>query len=316
METRLVHFDTARREIELARNIDEVKNIRDKAEALRAYAKQAGESLEMQNTCAEIKLRAERKAGELLSEQVREPRETDRVLMSDDMTSKKPKLLDLGISRNQSSSWQKIADIPEAKFEQHIAETKEKKEELTTASTLRLADELEHKPHVSHATGNNEWYTPSEYIESVRKVMGKIDLDPASSELANTIVKAAAYYDIDDNGLNKDWIGKVWMNPPYSADLVTAFITKLVSEYEKNHVEEAIILVNNATETRWFKSLVEIASAICFPVGRVKYWGPNATSGAPLQGQAFVYIGENTVEFGNEFNQHGWLAFFAGRFFP
>ena len=45
------------RAIEEARTIDEIKDIRDKAEALRLYAKQAGESLEMQNSVAEIKLR-------------------------------------------------------------------------------------------------------------------------------------------------------------------------------------------------------------------------------------------------------------------
>lgn len=62
--TQLIHFNRARKEIELAKSIDEVKKIKDKAEALRAYAKQAGESLEMQNSCAEIKLRAERRIGE------------------------------------------------------------------------------------------------------------------------------------------------------------------------------------------------------------------------------------------------------------
>lgn len=43
--------------------IAEVKDTRDKAEAMRAYSKQAEESLIMQNICAEIKLRAERKGG-------------------------------------------------------------------------------------------------------------------------------------------------------------------------------------------------------------------------------------------------------------
>ena len=55
----LVHFARARRELALATRIDEVKIIRDKAEALRQYLKQAGESLDMQNQCAEIKIRAE-----------------------------------------------------------------------------------------------------------------------------------------------------------------------------------------------------------------------------------------------------------------
>ncbi len=64
----LAHFKKAKRELALVTRIDEVKEIRDKAEALRAFSKQAGESLEMQNNCAEIKIRAERRAGELLKE--------------------------------------------------------------------------------------------------------------------------------------------------------------------------------------------------------------------------------------------------------
>lgn len=65
----LVHFDKARQELAIAKTIDEVKEIRDRALAYRAYVKQIGESLEMQNMIAEIKIRAERKAGELLKEQ-------------------------------------------------------------------------------------------------------------------------------------------------------------------------------------------------------------------------------------------------------
>ena len=71
MTTALVQFDAARQALALATSIDEVKEIRDKAEALRAYVRQQGEGLEMQNQCAEIKLRAERRAGEILSEQER-----------------------------------------------------------------------------------------------------------------------------------------------------------------------------------------------------------------------------------------------------
>ena len=65
-----MHFNKARQEIALAKGIDEVKDIRDKAEVLRAYARQAGYSLEMQNQCAEIKIRAERKAGEVIPDQI------------------------------------------------------------------------------------------------------------------------------------------------------------------------------------------------------------------------------------------------------
>ena len=64
----LIHFDTAKRELALASSIDEVKNIRDQAEAIRQYIKQQKGSFEMQNQAAEIKLRAERRAGEMLRE--------------------------------------------------------------------------------------------------------------------------------------------------------------------------------------------------------------------------------------------------------
>ena len=50
-----------------------------------------------------------------------------------------------------------------------------------------------------------EWYTPKKYIEAARIVMGNIDLDPASSKMANEIVKAPAYFTRDDDpdGLNQ-----------------------------------------------------------------------------------------------------------------
>ena len=109
----LVHFENAKRELQLATNVDEVKDLRDKAEALRLYMKQAGESLQMQNQCAEIKVRAERKAGELLkvTEKARggQPyQSTGRILKPVE-----PTLSDIGISKSQSSRWQAIADIPE-----------------------------------------------------------------------------------------------------------------------------------------------------------------------------------------------------------
>ena len=56
------------------------------------------------------------------------------------------------------------------------------------------------KVHVSHNSGENEWYTPKNIIESARAVMGDIDLDPASSALANDIVQAKDYYTTNEDG--------------------------------------------------------------------------------------------------------------------
>lgn len=164
------------------------------------------------------------------------------------------------------------------------------------------------KPHVSYNSGNNEWYTPAEYIDSARFVMGGIDLDPASSTIANETVCATAIYTAESDGLSKSWVGRVWMNPPYSADLIPKFCEKLVYHYLRGDVETAIVLVNNATETAWFAKLVEAAGSVVFPRGRIRYLTPTGRAGAPLQGQAILYFGNDSAAFLKEFGKFGWGA--------
>ena len=70
--TALIRYDAARKAIAAAHRVDEAKKIRDKAEAVRTYAKLAGD-LDMQNMAAEIRIRAERRAGQLLLEMEKNP---------------------------------------------------------------------------------------------------------------------------------------------------------------------------------------------------------------------------------------------------
>lgn len=154
MADTLMHFDKAKHELALAVSVDEVKNIRDKAEACRAYAKQAGGTLIMQNHCAEIKVRAERKAGVLLGEMPRRTAAMGRPKKaSDDST-----LSDLDITKDESSRWQRMAAIPEEAFDDHIEEVKTKAAEgdnvhgaeLTTEGILRLGRQLERDEENAH----------------------------------------------------------------------------------------------------------------------------------------------------------------------
>ena len=162
------------------------------------------------------------------------------------------------------------------------------------------------RPHVAHNSGNNEWYTPTEYVDAARYAMGGIDLDPASSEVANRTVKADVYYTAEDDGLSRAWGGRVFLNPPYSGDLVGRFAAKTLEELEAGTVEQAVVLVNNATETGWFQALAERADAICFPKGRIRYLDHTGqVKQSPLQGQAFLYFGPNAEHFAGVFSAYG-----------
>ena len=158
--------------------------------------------------------------------------------------------------------------------------------------------------HVSQNSGENEWYTPPEIIESARAIMGKIDLDPATSESANEIIKAEQIFTEENDGLIQQWNGNIWMNPPYSQPLISEFSDKLISELP--NINQACILVNNATETNWLQNMMQKCDAICFLKGRIKFIDMNGNpSGVPLQGQVILYFGENIIKFNNEFNKHG-----------
>ena len=301
----LGNWEKAKQAIALCKNIDEVKDIRDKASALKIYVRQAKESLEVQNNVCEIKLRAERRIGEFSRELPKEQGGITRFGSTHDgeNQTKLYILKDAGI--NHHERYEIIANISEEIFEKHIQEVKESNEELTTIGLLRLA---KGKAHVSYNSGDNEWYTPQEYIESARLVLGDIDIDPASSEIANEKIKAKKYYTIDDDGLSKKWIGKIWMNPPYAQPIIEDFCNKLLEEIECENCSEAIVLVNNATDTKWFQKIAIKSSVICFHLGRIKFWSQNRETSAPLQGQTILYFGKNKSVFKKEFCKYGLIV--------
>jgi hypothetical protein len=110
----MLPIEQARQILAECMRVDEAKDIRDKAEAMRAYLRQQRASGEAQNDAAEIKLRAERRLGELLEPETEKrggPKSRGVTLPS-------------GINRSQSAKWQDVARVPEEKFEGFIRETR------------------------------------------------------------------------------------------------------------------------------------------------------------------------------------------------
>lgn len=163
------------------------------------------------------------------------------------------------------------------------------------------------KNHRAIGTGENEWYTPAEYADMAREVMGSIDLDPASCDEANKVVQATTYYTKDDDGLTKVWKGNLWVNPPYSRDLMPAFVEKLKQSFVNGDVDSAILLSHNNTDTAWFHNLASVSSAICFPKKRIKFYRGDEVA-APTNGQAFFYLGDDPGVFADVFGVAGFVV--------
>jgi len=105
----LVRYDAMCRAIDAAHAVDEVKEIRDKAVAMEAYFRVA-KNPEPERRACEIRIRAERRAGQILATM-------DRAKRGNSQTSRAPTLKDLGVSRDQSSTWQQLARVPNDEFE-------------------------------------------------------------------------------------------------------------------------------------------------------------------------------------------------------
>ena len=157
--------------------------------------------------------------------------------------------------------------------------------------------------HISNNSGNQEHYTPVRFIDSAREVMGSIDIDPASNEVANEWIKASTFYTIENQGLNKEWHGNIWMNPPYNSSSLKPLVDKLLSE----NINQAIVLTNNNTDTKAGQLLLRWASAICLVQGRIRFITQDGVESkkSPLQGQIIYYKGSNTGNFKEEFSKHG-----------
>ena len=131
-------------------------------------------------------------------------------------------------------------------------------------------------------TGKMEWLTPPEII----KALGEFDLDPCAPVIRpwNT---AKQHYTIEDDGLSKDWNGRIWCNPPYGKDAIR-WVKKL-SEHGNG-----ICLLFARTETRLFFDYIwNKAHAILFLKGRLSFYNVDGTKGNSNAGAPSCLVAYN-----------------------
>ena len=157
-------------------------------------------------------------------------------------------------------------------------------------------------------TGENEWYTPAEYVEAARTCLGSIDLDPATAPLAQKTVRDARFFTRADDGLRHEWRGRVWLNPPYAQPDISRFVDKLLARSGRR-ATQAILLTHNYTDTGWFHAAAGKSAAICFTRGRIKFVSPDRPIAAPTQGQPSSTSARASTGSGN-FGSFGFIRSF------
>lgn len=130
----LAVLEEATRMLAECRTVDEAKKVRDLAAAARVYAREAELGFEAENYASEIKLKAERRVGEILRQMAAQG---ERATGRPDKQSQPVILSDLGIEPNESSKWQRLADVPQREFDKYIETQKEAGQPITIAGVLR-----------------------------------------------------------------------------------------------------------------------------------------------------------------------------------
>lgn len=154
------------------------------------------------------------------------------------------------------------------------------------------------------SSASDEWYTPPAYIDLARAVMGGIDLDPASNARAQVWIQATTYYTFRDNGLEQPWQGRLWLNPPYGAQ-VGQWIGKAAQALDTGAVSQAVLLVRPSPGSSWYQALSS-RFPCCLTHKRIRFIdasGQEQTS--PVHGNAFFYLGEQEERFREVFSTIG-----------
>lgn len=142
----------------------------------------------------------------------------------------------------------------------------------------------------------DEWYTPIELINS----LGEFDLDPCAP--INPLWQTArTMYNKYDDGLSKEWFGRIWLNPPYSRPLIEQFVRKMADH------GNGIALLFNRCDSKMFQDVIfEKATAMKFLRKRIRFYRQDGTRGeSPGCGSILIAFGQDNAKILNECDIQG-----------
>jgi phage N-6-adenine-methyltransferase len=288
--------DKVERALATIDTVEGAKELLDKASAMKTYADRLKAGIEIERPIAIGVLKIKVKLGELLP--AKPPKETGA------MKGKKGSKAELlPFTKPTISAYRKLA-ANRARLEAYY----ESIDDVPTQADFIRFCGADGSIKSNQNRGVVEWYTPAQYIDAARKVMGSIDLDPATSDFAQKTVAAKKHYTVEDDGLSQDWSGNVWLNPPFKMPEVAQFIDKLCQSIDSGAVKHAVVVTNNNTDTKWWHKAASVASAMCFTKGRIKWYNSAQPDCSPTNGQTFFYCGSRKASFIKSFRPFGLLV--------
>ncbi len=176
--------------------------------------------------------------------------------------------------------------------------------------SLMTAMGTSQKFQARHTMTSPEWFTPSAIVNAARKVMGGIDLDPASCEEANQIVKAKKFYTKEDDGLTQPWNGmRLFINPPGGRGLVNAFWQKLMSEPAGAQIVWIGYSLEQLQTLQSHNLVTPLNFSMCVPTRRIQFVAPSGRkAGSPTHANYITYIGDNKDAFDEVFSEFGQVV--------
>lgn len=183
---------------------------------------------------------------------------------------------------------------------------------------------MEAHQFINQSSGDVEYYTPVEIIEAARRVMGGIDLDPASSAKANEIVKATRFFTVSDDGLSQPWRDRVWLNHPFGRAEAgcglncgrdhehhgyelygnAAWINYLENSYFHGPTIQACCITFASTSEAWFQPLMKRPQCYLTPCTNYRLADGSTLKGVS-KGSVVTCYGNNVERFAQEYSPFG-----------